>query len=458
MAGLLYLVFALLLVGINLWSPERLALSSVPSGLSELDLTGRQQEFEEAWRNSLHQMGLDPDSLVQAVSSRLEEKEEQGAKLKWVSAVTNLTLPPAPDDAQLIAVGNRWKESCAALGLNVSGTFWGRTGRTFWLRLESSAQVNWGGRPIRIPLQKITMIQPVSGRAVTKRRLELQGLIPRETPLLTKKAAPPIPPQPTAVAAAPVPNAGLRPKESWPAPRPTPLPSPAATAAPPPPVMKTRAKVAIIIDDVGYLREPAEELLKVPAPLTWSVLPFTPYSDILIEAGRARGFEIMLHLPLEPFDQKINPGPGVIRIGWPEEQVRKQLDDDLRTIAGVAGINNHMGSAGTADGTLMAMLMRYIKEKGLFFIDSETSNQSVAERYARQYGVPTARRNVFIDNHSSVESKKAQLRELMKIALKNGSAVGIGHTREGTGTAVLEMLPEFVKAGIQIVPASELVR
>jgi uncharacterized protein len=219
---------------------------------------------------------------------------------------------------------------------------------------------------------------------------------------------------------------------------------------------KIKARVAIIIDDVGFLQQPGIEMLQVPARLTWSVLPFGPYSKELALAGHKRGFEVMLHLPMAAIHGKIHPGPGLIDRNWSKEKMLAQLAADLQAVPGATGINNHMGSPGHQDQALMRTLMQEIKIRHLFYIDSLT-DFSIAGHYAKLYQVPFAKRDVFIDHYRDLAANEASLQQLIKIALKNGSAIGIGHTREGTAKEITEMLPEFAKAGVAIVPVSELV-
>jgi polysaccharide deacetylase 2 family uncharacterized protein YibQ len=219
-----------------------------------------------------------------------------------------------------------------------------------------------------------------------------------------------------------------------------------------------KAKVAIIIDDVGYDRIIIQEIAKLPIPLTWSFLPYTPYEKECLAEAKEHGFGIILHLPLEPLNKAINPGPGVIRHDWNEAEIEIQLNRNLETVPGAVGMNNHMGSLGTQDPHLMACLMKIIHKKRLFFIDSMTTAKSVAGKYALEYQVPFAKRRVFIDNSVDENSKKAALRELLRIALKDGFAIGIAHVKTGNAAVINEMLPEFHKAGIEFVPVAELVK
>jgi polysaccharide deacetylase 2 family uncharacterized protein YibQ len=225
--------------------------------------------------------------------------------------------------------------------------------------------------------------------------------------------------------------------------------------APPPP--KYQARVGIIIDDVGASMETMDEFLKIDAPLAWSILPFTTFARECALLGKEHGYEIMLHLPLEPINDQEDPGPGLIRRSYCENQIINQFILDLLGVPGAIGVNNHMGSAGTADYRLMLVLMSELKKRNLFFIDSLTTYRSVGDKCAALYRVPMAKRNVFIDNEADMASKLSALGELLQQALKYGTAIGIGHARKGTGEAIFAMLPQFAAAGVEIVPVSQLV-
>ena len=204
-------------------------------------------------------------------------------------------------------------------------------------------------------------------------------------------------------------------------------------------------------------RQPADELLRVPLRLTWSVLPFAPYTREYTLAAKERGFEILMHQPLETIAGKVNPGPGLIRRNWSEAEILRQLDLNLQQVPEAVGLNNHMGTTGPDDGLLTRTLMLELKRRNLFYIDSRT-DRSIAESYACSIGVPFAKRAVFIDHYRELEPNKTAVRQLIKNALRDGQAIGIGHVRPGTARLITEMIPEFQSAGVIIVPISELVK
>jgi polysaccharide deacetylase 2 family uncharacterized protein YibQ len=220
------------------------------------------------------------------------------------------------------------------------------------------------------------------------------------------------------------------------------------------------ARVAIIIDDCGYSMERDRRFLSLPIPLTLSVLPMTPHAREIADAATAAGKAVILHLPMEPqvTGPHSDPGPGAILTAMTDQQVRVQVQQDLASLPAVPGANNHMGSKATSDPRVMRDVLEVFQQEHLFFIDSGTSTQSVAFSTAQQLGVPTAARNVFLDNEASVPFVEDQLKLTESIALKNGTAIAIGHPNEATAQAIAAFIPQMQAAGISFVPAADLVR
>lgn len=219
-------------------------------------------------------------------------------------------------------------------------------------------------------------------------------------------------------------------------------------------------RVAIIIDDAGYDKNNLSEFFQIKAPLTISILPQEKYSkDIALEVMN-KGYQVMLHLPMEPNDYpEINPGANALLTDMSEKKIRNLVKVNIESIPGIYGVNNHMGSKFTKDREKMQNVLKVIKEHGLFYIDSKTTPESMGSEIARELGVKTAERQVFIDNKDDLDYIKGQLQELIDIALRDGQAIGIGHVqKEMTPQAIKQMLPEFNKQNVSIVFASELVQ
>lgn len=220
-----------------------------------------------------------------------------------------------------------------------------------------------------------------------------------------------------------------------------------------------KARVAIIIDDLGMGGRVTRELLAIDRPLNFSILPFLPHSQDTAKEARKRGFLVMLHLPMEPKGYPArdkDPGKGAILMNTPRKEIAKIIAQDLSGIPYVQGANNHTGSRLTEDKEMMNLILKELKKRNLFFIDSKTSDESVAYREARKLGLKCGERDVFLDNVIDLDYIKGQIRLLARIALEEGQAIGIGHAHSLTVQAIKETIPELENQGIEFVLVSEL--
>jgi polysaccharide deacetylase 2 family uncharacterized protein YibQ len=218
-----------------------------------------------------------------------------------------------------------------------------------------------------------------------------------------------------------------------------------------------KPQAAIILDDFGYDINDMERLRELYLPVTISILPNLEASKKTADLARAAGYEVMLHLPMSP-RKSVRLEKKTVSPGMSTDEIRQQVEKDLSSVGPVSGVNNHMGSLATADPKLMEEVLSNLRGRNLFFVDSVTGPNSVAFKTARELGIDAARRDVFLDNESDPEYIKGQIRELIQKALKNGRAIGIGHNRPETLAVLKEMLPEFEKAGVSLVPVSRLVK
>lgn len=217
------------------------------------------------------------------------------------------------------------------------------------------------------------------------------------------------------------------------------------------------AKVAIIIDDMGYSKKLGMAFINLPYDLTFSFLPSAPFSEYLQKAGYIAGKTIMVHVPLEPNDRSLNLEPDtLLREQDPEKQ--KQLFQDIVAAVPLAtGMNNHMGSRYTADPDAMRNLLSLAKKHDFFFVDSVTTGDSVGPKMASELGMPFVKRDVFLDNVTDQDTICGQLKKLVAVAGKSGSAVGIGHPHPETLGALQTCLKEYL-GNTHLVPVEELVK
>ncbi|HEV2495890.1 MAG TPA: divergent polysaccharide deacetylase family protein [Terriglobia bacterium] len=218
-------------------------------------------------------------------------------------------------------------------------------------------------------------------------------------------------------------------------------------------------RAAIVIDDLGQNFDVAEQLLALPYPLTFSVLPRLPHSVETADAAHRAGRAVMLHLPMEPDPgSHVTAGAGAIKVGMAPDAVVEAVKSDLAAVPYARGVNNHMGSRATADPALMKVVMQVLAEEQVYFIDSRTTASTSALDVARETGVPAFYRSVFLDDTEAKDYTLGQLRELCRVVRQRGVALAIGHPHATTVAALKEFLPEFERDDIQLVPASELVR
>ena len=216
-------------------------------------------------------------------------------------------------------------------------------------------------------------------------------------------------------------------------------------------------RVAIIIDDIGYDRGLARKFMAFDVPLTFSVLPDSPFGDILVKEIKAHGLELMLHQPMQPREYpQVNPGPGALLSDMTADDLIAQLERNLDRLPGVRGVNNHMGSQLTTESNRMYQVFSVIKKRNLYFVDSRSTADTICRPSAHMFQVPFAERDVFLDHFQEAPFIRKQFRLLVKKAQKHGQAIAIAHPHSLTVQIFKEMLPELKKQ-VQLVPASEIV-
>ncbi|MCF4008411.1 divergent polysaccharide deacetylase family protein [Rheinheimera sp. UJ63] len=213
-------------------------------------------------------------------------------------------------------------------------------------------------------------------------------------------------------------------------------------------------RIAIIIDDIGYQRNDLK-MVELPYPLTYAVLPHTPYGKQAAEQAFMLQKDVMLHMPMEATNRN-SLGPGALTQEMTKQQVQLTLQQALADIPYAIGINNHMGSLFTALEQPMAWTMEYLQQRQLFFIDSLTTPQSTARRYAKQYNVTILSRHVFLDNEQNQQALEKQFKQLLQIARRHETAIAIGHPYPETYRFLQQRLPQLQAEGIELVGISAL--
>ncbi len=219
------------------------------------------------------------------------------------------------------------------------------------------------------------------------------------------------------------------------------------------------ALVAIVIDDLGADIKQAREILSLRGKITFAVMPGLSQSKKVAELAMRNGHEVLLHLPMEYRNRNGKPAPGMLRADMTPMEFLTTVSDNVESVPGAIGINNHEGSSLTENQEAMKFLMAELKARNLMFLDSFTSAKSVAYATAKEFGLKSARRDVFLDNEAdNPASIRKQLDELTAIARKNGKAIGIGHPHPATINELRKWLTEADSQGIELVPVSRLMQ
>ncbi|MGA2361469.1 MAG: divergent polysaccharide deacetylase family protein [Candidatus Aminicenantales bacterium] len=228
---------------------------------------------------------------------------------------------------------------------------------------------------------------------------------------------------------------------------------------PPPAKKRIRGYVALIVDDMGNSLEVLNDILSLKEPITVSVLPYSQYAQETARLAHENGLEVLLHLPLESLNNHdaATDTEGMIMAAMSPNEIVQAFETSLARVPFVDGVNNHMGSKFTADATLMRMLLAPMKDKGLLFVDSRTTAQTVAYDEALGMGIPALKRDVFLDADADRSRIRGRLIELFKTAQKKGKAVGICHPFPETVQVLKSSFRLFEKYNLEAVPVSHLV-
>ena len=224
-----------------------------------------------------------------------------------------------------------------------------------------------------------------------------------------------------------------------------------------PPYWGETAKVVLIIDDMGISRKRTADISSLKYPLTVAFLSYGSNLETQMQNSRSSGQEIMLHTPMEA-SGKVEEAPDVLTTKMSLGEIRRNFEVMLDKFPEIRGINNHMGSKLTEDIERMKVIMEVLKERNMYFLDSKTSAKSRAEEAASMVGIAYAHRHVFLDNNNDKNYILGQLKQVERLAKKNGYAIAIGHPKSQTYEALKEWLPNMEAKGLELIHLSKAIK
>lgn len=224
------------------------------------------------------------------------------------------------------------------------------------------------------------------------------------------------------------------------------------------PLPKYIGLVGIVIDDFGYRNDQISDgFLELDADLTYAIIPGHNHSVSFGEKAVSAGYEVIVHMPMENTGKTYGEEKFVLMTDMDNDTIQRRLNTALNLISMAVGMNNHQGSKASADQHVMSNVARIIKERDLFFLDSRTTVETIVVNTMEIFGVPTAQRNIFLDNDDDEAKIKQQLMKLIKKAKKDGSAIGIGHVKLKTLNVLKKEIPQLKKAGFKFEFVSKMV-
>jgi polysaccharide deacetylase 2 family uncharacterized protein YibQ len=218
-----------------------------------------------------------------------------------------------------------------------------------------------------------------------------------------------------------------------------------------------KVKVAIIIDDIGYSYHYGLRAINLPGAITYAIIPHSPKAKFFALEAHKLKKEVMLHAPMSNVHNR-PLGQSGLKESMAEGHFKQVLNTSLDSLPNIRGMNNHMGSLLTQKSKPMQWVMEALQKRALYFIDSRTTADSVAWETAQIFNIPSLKRDVFLDHTPENNAIDKQFNELIAIAKRRGYAIAIGHPYPETIRYLQKVLPTLKNQGVELVPASELVK
>ena len=214
--------------------------------------------------------------------------------------------------------------------------------------------------------------------------------------------------------------------------------------------------IAIVIDDLGRDTEILHRVIDLHPSVTLAFFPFEAEAAVLARRAISVGHEVLIHMPMEPLDGSIDPGPGALLLNLPFQDILVRLRAAFKLLPNAIGLNNHMGSKFTADENSMSTVIGELKARDMIFLDSRTTPDTKGIFVARKRYVQSASRDVFLDNSRQPDAILAQLSLAEAISRDKGFSVAIGHPYPETISALETWLLNIEIRGYSPVPISKV--
>ncbi len=190
---------------------------------------------------------------------------------------------------------------------------------------------------------------------------------------------------------------------------------------------RTPIRLAIVIDDVGYRSDCYDDFIALNIPITYAVIPETPFAEYYFNILKNSGFDMILHIPMEPIRGREFVESNAILSDMSESEIRESVTNMIEMFDGIKGANNHMGSKVTGDARVMNIVLNEMSNKGLYWLDSKTINTQVPYNAARLNNTTYYSRDAFLDNEKTLSSIRSAMSRFIQSSRSKGYGVAIGH-------------------------------
>ncbi|MFL5077068.1 MAG: divergent polysaccharide deacetylase family protein [Microvirga sp.] len=230
----------------------------------------------------------------------------------------------------------------------------------------------------------------------------------------------------------------------------------ARPAVPPAGGAGSGARIALLVTGLGISPSAtAGAIARLPAAVTLAFAPYGADLDKTVAAARSEGHEVMLQVPMEPFDYPdSDPGPHTLTTRAKPQENLDKLHWALGRFTGYTGVVNFMGAKLTSDEAALAPILREIGGRGLVFLDDGSSSRSLVGAVAPSARAPAARADLVVDGTTQAEAVDRELGRLEEMAKKRGFAIGTASALPATVERILRWSRSLEAKGIQLVPVS----
>ena len=223
---------------------------------------------------------------------------------------------------------------------------------------------------------------------------------------------------------------------------------------------RKKTQLAIVVDDFGAQNDKLlDDFCKLDPNISFAILPDQKFSKLVMNKAVKADHETLIHIPMEPVSYpKNNPGSHAIYVHLSDKEIRRRMERFIKQFPLCVGANNHMGSLATTDENVMRNVLAVLKQHNLYFVDSRTSQSSVAYKMAKKMMIPTIENHLFLDTpFISEKTLKRKIQQLKVISKNNNKILVITHcaTRERY-EFLKNFLQQIEELDLELVPVSKL--